>query len=70
MVIKFDAIFLLHLLMHFIINQTTSTAFRSQDFTVLRRYRDFLWLYNQLTLGNPGVIVPPVPGKHAIGIYI
>ncbi|RIA86784.1 Vps5 C terminal like-domain-containing protein [Glomus cerebriforme] len=49
--------------------RTTSTVFRSQDFTVLRRYRDFLWLYNQLTLGNPGVIVPPVPGKHAIGRF-
>ncbi|CAG8588434.1 10879_t:CDS:10 [Funneliformis caledonium] len=49
--------------------RTTSSAFRNQDFTVLRRYRDFLWLYNQLTFGNPGVIVPPVPGKHAIGRF-
>lgn len=36
---------------------------------VARRYRDFLWLYNQLTLGNPGVIVPPVPEKHALGRF-
>ncbi|GBB90525.1 hypothetical protein RclHR1_01750024 [Rhizophagus clarus] len=49
--------------------RTTSTAFRSQEFTVLRRYRDFLWLYNRLTLGNPGVIVPPLPEKHAIGRF-
>lgn len=34
-----------------------------------RRYRDFLWLYNQLTNGNPGVIVPPVPEKHALGRF-
>ncbi|CAB4395886.1 unnamed protein product [Rhizophagus irregularis] len=49
--------------------RTTSTAFRSREFTVLRRYRDFLWLYNRLTLGNPGVIVPPIPEKHAIGRF-
>ncbi|CAG8472199.1 29177_t:CDS:10 [Racocetra persica] len=49
--------------------RTTSTAFKDKEFTVLRRYRDFLWLYNQLTLNNPGVIVPPVPGKHVIGRF-
>ncbi|RHZ79077.1 hypothetical protein Glove_152g101 [Diversispora epigaea] len=49
--------------------KTTSGTFKSKDFTVLRRYRDFLWLYNQLTLRNPGVIVPPVPEKHAIGRF-
>ncbi|CAG8597622.1 3663_t:CDS:10, partial [Cetraspora pellucida] len=49
--------------------RTTSTAFKDKEFTVLRRYRDFLWLYNQLTLGNPGVIVPPLPGKHVIGRF-
>ncbi|CAG8441253.1 6977_t:CDS:10 [Diversispora eburnea] len=49
--------------------RTTSDKFKSNDFTVLRRYRDFLWLYNQLTLRNPGVIVPPVPEKHAIGRF-
>ncbi|ORX96926.1 Vps5-domain-containing protein [Basidiobolus meristosporus CBS 931.73] len=49
--------------------KTTSSAFRSQHFSVDRRYRDFLWLYNQLTTGNPGVIVPPVPEKHALGRF-
>ncbi|KAF9971860.1 Vacuolar protein sorting-associated protein 5, partial [Modicella reniformis] len=49
--------------------KTNSTAFRSNDFTVQRRYRDFLWLYNQLTTHNPGVIVPPVSEKHAIGRF-
>jgi hypothetical protein len=47
--------------------QTNSSAFRSSEMVVSRRYRDFLWLYNQLTVGNPGVIVPPVPEKHALG---
>ncbi|KAG2212525.1 hypothetical protein INT45_007819 [Circinella minor] len=47
--------------------KTNSPVFRTPEFVVARRYRDFLWLYNQLTLGNPGVIVPPVPEKHALG---
>ncbi|KAI8146317.1 Vps5 C terminal like-domain-containing protein [Fennellomyces sp. T-0311] len=49
--------------------KTNSPVFRSSEFVVARRYRDFLWLYNQLTLGNPGVIVPPVPEKHALGRF-
>ncbi|KAI9255970.1 Vps5 C terminal like-domain-containing protein [Sporodiniella umbellata] len=49
--------------------KTDSPAFRSEQVIVARRYRDFLWLYNQLTLGNPGVIVPPVPEKHALGRF-
>ncbi|CAH1757521.1 11352_t:CDS:2 [Entrophospora sp. SA101] len=48
---------------------TTSKDFKNNDFTVLRRYRDFLWLYGQLTLRNPGVIVPPLPEKHVIGRF-
>ncbi|KAF9909782.1 Vacuolar protein sorting-associated protein 5 [Linnemannia zychae] len=49
--------------------KTNSTAFKSSEFTVQRRYRDFLWLYNQLTTHNPGVIVPPVSEKHALGRF-
>ncbi|CAG8619762.1 35856_t:CDS:10 [Gigaspora margarita] len=49
--------------------KTTSTAFKDKEFTVLRRYRDFLWLYNHLTLSHPGVIVPPIPGKLVIGRF-
>ncbi|KAI8067607.1 Vps5 C terminal like-domain-containing protein [Gongronella butleri] len=49
--------------------KTNSPDFRSSDMMVARRYRDFLWLYNQLTHGNPGVIVPPVPEKHALGRF-
>jgi sorting nexin-1/2 len=30
---------------------------------VLRRYSDFLWLYETLSNNNPGVVVPPVPEK-------
>ncbi|KAI7865755.1 Vps5 C terminal like-domain-containing protein [Spinellus fusiger] len=49
--------------------KTNSPFFRSSECVVARRYRDFLWLYNQLALGNPGVIVPPVPEKHALGRF-
>jgi sorting nexin-1/2 len=49
--------------------KTTSKAYRNADFTVARRYRDFLWLYNQLHNNNPGVVVPPPPEKQAVGRF-
>lgn len=49
--------------------KTTSPHYRRGDFSVLRRFSDFLWLYDQLTANNPGVIVPPVPDKHAFGRF-
>jgi sorting nexin-1/2 len=36
---------------------------------VLRRYSDFLWLYETLSLNNPGVVVPPVPEKNPFGRF-
>ncbi|KAK9723287.1 Vacuolar protein sorting-associated protein vps5 [Basidiobolus ranarum] len=48
---------------------TTSTLFKRSELSVTRRYRDFLWLYNQLVNNHPGVIVPPVPEKHALGRF-
>lgn len=50
-------------------DQTTSKAYRNPEFTVSRRYRDFLWLYNQLHNNNPGVVVPPPPEKQAVGRF-
>jgi sorting nexin-1/2 len=41
-----------------------------QDISVLRRFSDFLWLFNVLQASNPGVIVPPVPDKHPFGAYL
>jgi sorting nexin-1/2 len=35
----------------------------------LRRYSDFLWLYETLSLNNPGVVVPPAPEKHPFGRF-
>jgi len=49
--------------------RTSSSHFRKQDFSVLRRYRDFLWLFERLNENNPGVIVPPPPEKAAMGAY-
>jgi sorting nexin-1/2 len=49
--------------------QTTSKAYKEQDFEVKRRYRDFLWLYTTLHGNNPGIVVPPPPEKQAVGRF-
>ncbi|KAF2820024.1 Vps5-domain-containing protein [Ophiobolus disseminans] len=49
--------------------KTTSKGYRNAEFTVSRRYRDFLWLYTQLHNNNPGVIIPPPPEKQAVGRF-
>ncbi|KIX01504.1 uncharacterized protein Z518_09230 [Rhinocladiella mackenziei CBS 650.93] len=49
--------------------KTTSKAYKLPEFTVSRRYRDFLWLYNSLHNNNPGVVVPPPPEKQAVGRF-
>lgn len=49
--------------------QTTSKAFRVPEFSVTRRYSDFLWLYKVLNTNNPGVVVPPPPEKQAVGRF-
>ena len=50
-------------------SKTTSKAYKQPEFTVGRRYRDFLWLYNTLHNNNPGVVVPPPPEKQAVGRF-
>ncbi|RKO90921.1 Phox homologous domain-containing protein, partial [Blyttiomyces helicus] len=49
--------------------KTNSERYRNFDSTVSRRFRDFLWLYQQLVARYPGVVIPPVPEKHAIGRF-
>ncbi|KAG8923691.1 Vacuolar protein sorting-associated protein 5, partial [Tulasnella sp. 418] len=49
--------------------RTTSPRFAKSSFSVLRRYSDFLWLYDMLGHNNPGVIIPPVPEKNAINRF-
>jgi sorting nexin-1/2 len=43
--------------------------FSKSSFSVLRRYSDFLWLYETLSQNNPGVVVPPTPEKNAFGRF-
>ncbi len=51
------------------LTQTTHPAFKKDSFSVLRRYSDFLWLYETLVANNPGTIVPPVPEKATLGRF-
>lgn len=52
-----------------VITKTTSKAYNTPTFTVQRRYRDFLWLYERLHDNSPGVVVPPPPEKQAVGRF-
>lgn len=49
--------------------QTTSPLYSRSAFSVLRRYSDFLWIYETLSANNPGVVVPPVPEKNTFGRF-
>jgi len=40
---------------------TDDSRFQQRSFFVRRRYRDFVWLRNRLTIAFPGAIVPPIP---------
>ena len=52
-----------------VITRTTSKAYLTPSFTVTRRYRDFLWLYERLHDNSPGVVVPPPPEKQTMGRF-
>ncbi|GJE91193.1 Vps5-domain-containing protein [Phanerochaete sordida] len=49
--------------MYTVHTKTNSPMYSKSAFSVLRRYSDFLWLYETLSNNNPGVVVPPVPEK-------
>ncbi|KAI9451700.1 Vps5-domain-containing protein [Lactarius psammicola] len=55
--------------MYTVHSKTTSPMFSQPTFSVLRRYSDFLWLYETLSSNNPGVVVPPVPEKSPFGRF-
>lgn len=42
---------------------------QQQYSAVLRRYSDFLWLYEKLHAERPGAIVPPLPEKQPVGRF-
>ncbi|KIK23005.1 hypothetical protein PISMIDRAFT_101241 [Pisolithus microcarpus 441] len=56
-------------IMYTVHTRTSSPLYSKSSFSVLRRYSDFLWLYETLSINNPGVIVPPVPEKHTFGRF-
>ncbi|KAL4065858.1 Vps5 C terminal like-domain-containing protein [Scleroderma citrinum] len=56
-------------IMYTVHTRTSSPLFSKSSFSVLRRYSDFLWLYETLSMNNPGVIVPPVPEKNTFGRF-
>ncbi|OWZ72477.1 hypothetical protein AYX14_02082 [Cryptococcus neoformans] len=49
--------------------RTSSPHYQQSTFSCLRRFSDFLWLFEQLSHNNPGVIVPPMPDKHSWGRF-
>jgi len=49
--------------------KTTSPDFQNPTMTVSRRFTNFVWLYTQLTTKYPGVVVPPIPEKQALGRF-
>lgn len=51
-------------------NNTNDDIFRPPNCTaVLRRYSDFLWLYERLHKERAGSIVPPLPEKQAVSRF-
>ncbi|KAF5350246.1 hypothetical protein D9758_007835 [Tetrapyrgos nigripes] len=55
--------------MYTVHTRTTSPLYQKSAFSVLRRYSDFLWIYETLSMNNPGVVVPPVPEKNTFGRF-
>ncbi|KXN87413.1 Vacuolar protein sorting-associated protein vps5 [Leucoagaricus sp. SymC.cos] len=55
--------------MYTVHTRTTSPMYQKSSFSVLRRYSDFLWLYEALQFNNPGVVVPPPPEKNTFGRF-
>ncbi|CCO31857.1 Sorting nexin-1 OS=Pongo abelii GN=SNX1 PE=2 SV=1 [Rhizoctonia solani AG-1 IB] len=49
--------------------KTNSPHYRKPHISVLRRYSDFLWLFETLSFNKPGVFVPPVPEKQGFGRF-
>ncbi|KAJ3150474.1 Vacuolar protein sorting-associated protein 5 [Geranomyces michiganensis] len=49
--------------------RTNCPQYRSSEVTVNRRFSDFFWLFDKLISSHPGIIVPPVPEKQALGRF-
>jgi len=49
--------------------QTNLPEFNYGQFSVIRRYSDFVWLSERLARDVPGAIVPPLPEKAVVGRF-
>ncbi|KAH8098916.1 hypothetical protein JL720_1886 [Aureococcus anophagefferens] len=49
--------------------QTNLPEFQYGQFSVIRRYSDFVWLHDMLQKDVPGSIVPPLPEKAVVGRF-
>jgi hypothetical protein len=47
--------------------QTSLPQYRWPQFSVIRRFSDFIWLHDRLAEKNFGTIIPPLPEKNAMG---
>ena len=52
-----------------IATRTTRSDFPNNSYLVLRRFSDFTWLHEQLSLQVPGAIIPPLPQKVIVGRF-
>ncbi|KAJ1914621.1 Vacuolar protein sorting-associated protein vps5 [Mycoemilia scoparia] len=52
-----------------IVTRTESGILDEYETSVRRRYKDFEWLYHNLTFNHSGVIVPPIPEKQSLGRF-
>ena len=48
---------------------TDMPQFDAPNFTVVRRFSDFVWLHQHLTKDFPGLLIPPVPEKLVMGRF-
>lgn len=49
--------------------KTSMSHYKSSQSEVIRRFRDFSWLFDKLHEKNKGVIIPPLPEKNAVQKY-
>ena len=49
--------------------KTNRANFSAGEFSVLRRYSDFEWLYSILAHDHPGIIIPALPEKQTVGRF-
>jgi hypothetical protein len=49
--------------------KTLLDNYSTPESQVRRRFQDFIWLFKNITEEFPACILPPLPGKHVLGIH-